>query len=558
MIKRAINILNKEVRGMHDAAYLLAGFSVLSVLLALVRDKLLAYTFGAGIELDIYYAAFRIPDLIYALVASMMSVFVLVPFLSRQDSDEQRHAFIHTLLMVFGAVLILVSFVFYVLSPSIIERLFSELVLRGNGDELISLTRILLLQPIILGTSSILASVVQYYGRYFIYAMTALVYNIGIIIGVLFLVPAFGIYGLGYGVVLGAVMHLLIQLPTVLILGFIRSISFVRLVEVFRVVTVSLPRTMALSANHITLFFLVAMAGKLPVGSIAVFTLAFNLQAAPISIIGASYSTAAFPTLSKLFSKGNIELYLTQISSAARHIIFWSFPIVALVVVLRAQIVRVVYGSGSFDWSDTRLTAAALALFIISLVSQSLVLLFIRGYYAASKTIKPLIFSVVGALVTIVLAIMFIQLHSNIESWRDFLEILTRTEQAGSTTVLMLPMAYAVSSIFTAFILIISFAYDFHSADLLKRLRKSILESLVGAFVIGLTSYIGLQVISNIIIADTILNVFLQGAVAGTLGIVAGIIVLRLLGSQELDTVWRVLHHKFWRSSSVVTDTELN
>ncbi len=557
MIKSALKRLNKEVRNMHDAAYLLAGFAAISTLLALVRDKLLAYNFGAGVELDIYYAAFRTPDLIFALVASMMSVFVLVPFLSAKKSDNERQAFIHTLLLVFGLLLILISSIVYILAPNIINILFSSIVQRGNGEELITLTRILLAQPILLGVSSILSSVVQYYGRYFIYAITALIYNLGIIFGIVFLVPKFGIYGLGYGVILGALLHLAIQLPTVISLGFIQKFTFVRLFEVLKVVTTSLPRTLALSANHITLFILVAIAGKLPVGSIAVFTLAFNLQAAPMSIIGASYSTAAFPTLSRLYSNGDLDKFIKQITSATRHIIFWSLPLMALIIVLRAQIVRVVYGSGAFDWSDTRLTAAALAIFIISLVSQGIVLLFIRGYYAASKTIKPLIFSIIAAMVTVILSFIFINLYTDFTSIKVFLENITRTVQAGSTTILMLPSAYAISSILMAVALVISFARDFNAKSMLNTLGSTFVKSFIGSLVIGFTSYISLQFFALIMTADTMINVLLQGSLSGIIGIIFGIITLRLLHSKELDTVWRVMHHKFW-GSKVVTDTDLN
>ncbi|MCD5384513.1 MAG: hypothetical protein LRZ97_01185, partial [Candidatus Pacebacteria bacterium] len=546
---------NKEVRGVHDAAYLLAGFAIFSTLLALFRDKLLAHTFGAGIELDIYYAAFRTPDMIFAIVASMMSVFVLIPFLSTKDDDEQRHSLIHTLLLVFGILLITISAIMYVAIPNIIHNLFSELTTRGYDDELISLTRILLLQPVILGLSSIIASVMQYYGKYFIYAITAVFYNIGIITGIVFFVPIFGINGLGYGVVLGALLHLFIQLPTFFTLGFGKRFRFVESTEVLKVVFVSLPRTLALSANHITLFVLVAMAGKLPVGSIAVFTLAFNLQAAPLAIIGASYSTAAFPTLSRLFTIGESQKFVEQITSAARHIIFWSAPIIALVLVLRAQIVRVVYGSGSFDWSDTRLTAAAFAIFILSLVSQGMILLFIRGYYAASNTIKPLVFSISAACITVILATVFTNMHATMEPWRDFFEMFTRTTSAGSTAILMLPLAYSISSIITAVALVVSFTYDFRSK--LGGLSRSVLESIVGAFFIGTATYLTLNVLSTIIITDTIIGIFLQGAISGVVGIVTGIMVLKLIGNREITTVWRILHHKFWNTKEIIAETEV-
>ncbi len=536
--------MNKEVRGIHDAAYLLAGFALLSTVLALIRDKLLAHSFGAGIELDIYYAAFRIPDFVYIIVASMVSVFILIPFLSNKDSDKERQSFIHTLLFVFGFLLVSVSAIVYILTPLIVENLFSEMVMRGHGESLIMLVRILLLQPIVLGLSSILSSVIQYYGRYFVYAIAPLVYNIGIIIGIIWLVPRFGITGLGYGVILGALMHLLIQIPSFYSLGFGKRMKIGMIKEAIRVMVVALPRTIALSANQVAFLVLVIMAGTMSEGSIAIFILAFNLQAAPLSIIGVSYSTAAFPTLSRLFADNNIKKFLSQINTAARHIIFWSLPIIALVVVLRAQIVRVIYGSGAFDWTDTRLTAAALALFVFSLAAQGLVLLFIRGYYAAGRIVKPQILSVLSAVMTIVFSMLLMHFYTTNEYWRNFLGSAMRTLDVGNTAVLMLPLAYSISSIITAILFIIIFTYDFKDNN--RELRKTFLESLVGAFVIGGVSYLSLQAIaeSNMVTINTLLEIFIQGAVAGIIGIIAGIATLVFIGNKEVYTVWAVLRHK--------------
>ncbi len=547
MIRKTFARLNKEVRGMHDAAYLLAGFALLSTLLALMRDKLLAHSFGAGVELDIYYAAFRIPDLVYTIVASMVSVFILIPFLAKKNNNKERQDFIHTLLLVFGILLVVISGLVYIFTPQIIEHFFDTMALRGYAPQMVTLVYILLLQPIILGLSSILSSVVQYYGKYFIYALAPILYNFGIIIGIVFFVPQFGLSGLGYGVVLGALLHLLVQLPSFRMLGFGKNIHFAKIKESIHVMSVSLPRTIALSANQLTLFILIMMAGGMSEGSIAIFTLAFNLQAAPLSIVGVSYSTAAFPTLSKLYANGEARNFANQIIAAARHIIFWSLPLIALIVVLRAQIVRVVYGSGAFDWTDTRLTAAALAIFALSLAAQGIVLLFVRGYYAAGRIIKPQILSILSAIMTVIFAIFLTNIYATNEYLRNFLEAITRTLDIGNTTVLMLPLAYSVSSIITALLFVGIFMYDFREGS--ERLLNTFLESLVGAFAIGGVSYITLQAItaSQVVTINTLLEIFVQGAVAGTLGIIAGIVTLWLIGNKEVRVVWQVLHHKIWK-----------
>ena len=134
-----------------------------------------------------------------------------------------------------------------------------------------------------------------------------------------------------------------------------------------------------------------AIASTLEEGSVSIFNFSYNLQSVPIVIIGVSYSVAAFPSLIKFFSSGNREGFISQIGDAARVIIFWSLPITFLFIVLRAQIVRVLLGSGAFSWSDTRLTAAMLAIFAVSLIAQNLLPLLIRGYYAAGNTRRPLL-----------------------------------------------------------------------------------------------------------------------------------------------------------------------
>lgn len=141
---------------------------------------------------------------------------------------------------------------------------------------------------------------------------------------------------------------------------------------------------------------------------------------------------------------------LAQVLTAARHIIFWSMPAVALFIVLRAQIVRVILGSGAFDWADTRLTAAALALFIVSLVAQGLILLFVRGYYAAGNTRKPLVINVIGALFVIIFSFSFIKLFSAFPVWQFFVESLLRVEGLAGTQILMLPLGYSLALILTA------------------------------------------------------------------------------------------------------------
>ncbi len=198
---------------------------------------------------------------------------------------------------------------------------------------LVTASRIMLLSPILLGISNFLASVTQMYNRFLIYAISPLLYNLGIIIGIVFFYPYFGFYGLTAGVILGALMHMTLQIPFVASRGLLPRFVFpIDWREVREVVLVSFPRTLTLSANEIAEFFLIAFATLMGAGAVSIFNFSFNLQSVPLAIIGVSYSSAAFPTLAKLFESGDIKRYVDYMATSARHIIFWAMPVTVLFI----------------------------------------------------------------------------------------------------------------------------------------------------------------------------------------------------------------------------------
>ncbi|KKW17411.1 MAG: Integral membrane protein MviN [Candidatus Kaiserbacteria bacterium GW2011_GWA1_50_28] len=277
--------------------HLSAPFPLLSSLLALLRDRLFAHTFGAGYELDIYYAAFRIPDLLFVAIGALVSVYILIPELVSRGKDGEKD-YIDTIVTGFSVLAVAVAGLAALLAPSILEILFPRFVESGHIEILVTLTRIMLLQPILLGLSNILAAITQVRARYGLYALSPILYNLGIIGGIVLLYPLWGLPGLAWGVVIGASFHLGIQVPSIVADGFFLRIP--RIVEsraLLRTVLISVPRALALSVNQIAFVGLTALAATLAPGSIAVFMFAFNLNNVPLSIIGASYSVAAFPTL---------------------------------------------------------------------------------------------------------------------------------------------------------------------------------------------------------------------------------------------------------------------
>ncbi|MEK7589987.1 MAG: lipid II flippase MurJ [Patescibacteria group bacterium] len=560
MVRRIHDLIHKEINGLHEAAYLLGVFALLSQILALFRDRLLAHFFGAGAVLDTYYAAFRIPDIIFVAIATIVSVYVLIPFLAEKSavSKEKEMEFIDIIFSAFFFIIITVSIIAFIFTPQLMRLFFPGLADTARFVDLILLARVLLLQPIFLGTSNLFASIAQIHRKFVLYALSPVLYNIGIIIGIIFLYPAFGFIGLGIGVVIGAILHLGIQLPFIIKKGFFPRVTLGRLLHNFndvkKVIFLSLPRTLALSAHQISLLFLISFASLMASGSIAVFNLSFNLQSVPLAIIGVSYSVAAFPTLAKMFSNGQKKDFLEQMLTASKHIIFWSFPAIVLFVILRAQIVRVILGSGEFGWSDTRLTAASLALFAMSIAAQGLVLLFVRGYYAAGKTKKPLALNLISAMLVILFSFGLAKLFASSGTLQYFIESLLRVEGIEGTSVLMLPLGYSLAVLINATALWFMFQRDFKSFS--RSLFKTFFQSLSSAIIMGFVAHTFLNVFDDLFNIDTFLGIFSQGLFAGIVGIATGILMLILLGNEEIIEVWKSLHSKFWRADTVAVEQQ--
>ena len=553
MIRRTLEFLSAEVRGLHAAAYILAVSSLLSSLLALLRDRLLAHLFGASVSLDLYYAAFRIPDAVFIAVGALVSAYMLIPELSRRDFLGQKK-YLDTIVVGYSILVLLVSVFAALMAPLILQRFFPAFVDAGHLSTLTMLTRILLLQAAFLGLSNIAAAVTQFKHRYVLYACSPIVYNLSIIFGALVLYPYLGLVGLAWGVVLGALLHVGIQIPAIVRDGFLQQLPrFIDKRAFFETVWLSLPRALALSMNQIAFFGLTVLAGSLAAGSISVFVFGYNLNNVPLGIIGASFATAAFPTLAYAFSRGEREVFLEQVSIAARQIFFWSMPAIALLVVLRAHIVRAVLGSGAFDWTDTRLTAAMFALFGISLAAQGIVLLLVRAFYASGRTFAPFVVSSASALLTIFLGLFFLHGLQDPRVSETITKLL-RVQDVGGTQVLVLAFAYSLSLISASFVLILYFETCFRG--FLKRVILAFGESIAAALASGAASYGTLHVIGDITLSSTLLSVLVRASIAGFIGIAAGALVYYLLGNREFSENVQALRRKLWREGEPIASAE--
>jgi putative peptidoglycan lipid II flippase len=399
-----------------NAAFVLAATGLISNILGLYRERMIAGAFGASRMTDAFYASFRLPDMIFnllilgALSSAFIPVFVEKLSLEKKnEAQEVANSFLNFIIMtaiVFGAII-------FVAAPKLVPFLFPGFFSIPTTESFnlyeltVNLTRIMILSPIFFAISGVFGGILNSYKRFVAYSIAPLIYNLSIILSVVYLRGYFEtpIYAVTVGVIVGAILHALIQLPSVLSTGYRwkPNINF-KGGEVARIVKLMVPRTLSIGANQIILLVDTFIASYF-VGGITVLNYANNIQTVPIVIFGISIATAIFPVLSESFSKDDMPEFMKNFSWSARRILFFMIPSTVGLIVLRAQIVRLIYGIGNFSWDNTYWTTKALLFFCFGLVAQALIPLLVRAFYSIQDTKTPLYISLVSMAVNVALSL---------------------------------------------------------------------------------------------------------------------------------------------------------
>lgn len=381
-----------------------------SAILGLVKMRLYAGVLGAGLEFDTFVAAFKIPDFIFQLIVAGSLNVAFIPIFSEyigKSKAEDAWRFASNILNLSLLLFLLLSALIFVFA-----RPFSVLVAAGftpeQVDTLVGLMRIMLLSPVFLGVSSFISGSIQSFRRFLVPFLSPIVYNLGAIFGILVLYRPLGLAGLAWGVVLGALFHLLIQLPLLKHLGF-RYFLTLNLKDkiVQKMVRLSFPRTLGLAAEQIKGVILVNLASLLQAGSISFLRFGESIQTVPVSVIGVAIAQASLPALSQQAGVKDSEKFRQTLMSCFHQILYLLVPISVVLIVLKIPVVRLVLGIGRFDWTATVLTSWVLALFSISLFAQGANNLFVRAFYALQDTATPVAVSIVSVIVSIGLAALF-------------------------------------------------------------------------------------------------------------------------------------------------------
>lgn len=527
--------LNQKSEKISSAALTVAFFGLISRAFGLWRDRMLAGKFGAGETLDIYYAAFKIPDFVYGLliIGAISSAFLPVFYEYSSKDRNEALKFSSNILNILIISLLVLSTLLILFAPQLIF-----LIAPGFNQESLDLTvkisRILFISPLLLGISALASTLLQAYSRFLITSLAPIFYNLGIMFGIIFLTPYFGVFGLAYGVIIGAFFHFIIQVPSLLSIGFKPKIILdFRNPGLIKVVKLWFPRTLGLLALEINGIVAIAIASSLTVGSITILNFADNLRWVPIGLIGVAFSTAAFPAMSLAYARGQKDLFLKHFSLAVRQTLFIVLPLSFLFFILRAQIVRIVLGTGQFGWEATRLTAAGLGIFSFGIFAAALLPLFTRAFFSFHNTKTPVFINIFSMLINIVLSFLFVGAILKFPFLELGFQSIMKLNNINGVAILGLPLAVIIANIVNLawhWLDLKKHVGDFGISEIKRTFYKVFISS-IGAV---LFAYIGLYSLSLFFDTRTVLGLLFQTLGAASLGGVAYLAITYALKMEEI------------------------
>ncbi len=500
-------------------AMIVAFFGILSRVLGLVRDRILASHYGAGDILDMYYAAFRLPDFIFELlvVGALGAAFIPVfsKLITKENTDRAWQAASGVFFMIVGTLVIL-SIVGIIFAPMLMHIIVPGFP-ADKMQQTVNLARIMFLSPIFLSASAVLGGVLVSFRRFVLYSTAPLFYNLGIIIGATVIVPQIGLIGLAYGVVLGASMHFLIHVIAINTAKAQFSLPKTwpyKNKDVRNVLKLMIPRMFSSASNQISLLLITFFASLLAAGSLTVFSFANNVQSVVLGLVGVPFAVAAFPVLANKFAINDMESFIGILSQTLRRILYYSVPLSMIFFVLREQIIRVVYGAGHFDIDDTVLTYQILGILCASLFAQSIVPLLARGFYAMQNTKTPLYTALGAQIVNIFLITVLIR----------------------RLGIYAIAIAFSVAAIFNAILLFALLHKRVEDGEYRNTLR-TILQIATATFVSFIITFFIRDMLGDILPLQFVWGVLTQLIGAGVSGALVYLFVTAIFNMKEYETI---------------------
>jgi len=503
LFKNTFLLLNKTQTNILSAASVIMTAVAISRVLGLFRDRLLAGRFTPE-ELGVYYAAFRLPNMIFELLVMGALATAFIPvFTASLITKGSREAFriassvINIGLLVFAffsfPILLFTKQICYLLAPGFDEAQIKLMV---------SFTQIMILAqvfPLIIG--NFFTGILQSFRNFLLPSLAPVIYNVGIIIAILIFTPFVGLYAPVLGVVIGAVLFTVIQIPAIISLGYRHDFNFSFSDPGTREVgKLMLPRTLGLAVSQIDTTVDLVLCTLLGASAVTVFNFALHLQQVPVGLFGASIAQATLPSLSSFFAQKNINEFKKIFISSFHQILFLVVPLSAILIVLRIPLVRLVFGSSVlFDWESTVSTGKILAFFSISLFAQAEVHLIARSFYAMHNSKTPVIIGAISVAINTALSLLFILVY-HYQVW-------------------FLGLSSSIASILNMLLLLIFFDRKVSSLDRFELLFPALKIFLAGT-IAGVALYIPIKLFDQLVFDTTrTINLIMLTTVSTVIGL---------------------------------------
>ncbi len=387
----------------------MVGF-ILSSLLGLISQVLITRAFGTSAEIDAFTAGNRITEIIFNLMAggALASAFVptFTTFITRNQTQKAWRLVSSIASWLFVG-LGFVCALAWLTAPWLVQNILAPWFDGPQQTLTVSLLRVMLISPVIFSLSGLLMGILNGYQRFFLPAIASGSYRLGLIIGVLFLSPRMGIFGLAWGVVLGASLHLVVQLPGLLSLGgrFFRGFGLGD-PEVRQVGRLMAPRLLGQAVVQVNFLVSTILASGMPEGSLAAIAFAFTLMLMPQTIIAKAVGVASLPTFSAQVARGEMEALKNTFGRTLRGVVFLSLPASIGLILLRRPIVALLFERGFFTAESTELVAWALLWYATGLVGHAILEVVVRAFYAMYDTRTPVTVGVIAMSLNVGLSIV--------------------------------------------------------------------------------------------------------------------------------------------------------
>lgn len=539
------SLLQRNRRIARSALTVMVAFAA-AKLISLAQTLIIAQVFGVGSELDAYVAANRIPELIVILISGGALTHAFIPIfsglLAKGDLDAAWKLSSNLISTIFTLAL-LISAVVFLLAPWLAREVVAPGFDAATAQNTVDMMRILLLSTIIFAVSGIFSGILNSHQHFLLPALAPIMFDVGILAGVIFLLPRFGVHGIAYGAVLGAALHFSIQVP-----GLFRYRMRWRFELglsnplLWRVIRLMLPRIGGLGVFSLNFLVMNNIASRLGVGSVSALDWGWRLMQIPQTLLGTAMGIVIFPTLAALSEMNDLTGKRDAMSGALRFILISSIPSAIGLIVLGRPLISLLE-RGAFDASASALVYSTLSMFTLGLIVHSALEVVARSFYADKDTLTPLFAALGGAAINFVAAFALSDARAVdgagfINSAAEALPTVGIKRELGNVSGLALANSLGVMFEVVSLLYILRRRWHGIQEDALARtLLKTLVASLVMAAAIVIVDALWVAAVASRSLPHTILRLALEGAI----GLIVFAIAALLLKMQEVSELWAIV-----------------